>query len=289
MSAVEVLQPIFTAHLFTKVESLLIQLLRSLNQDDWEKQTVAPRWKVKDVAAHLLDTQLRKLSVVRDEYMPEAPNFASNVDLVSFINRLNHEGVSIYRRLSPNVLISLMEFASRESAKYHLSLDPFAKARFAVSWAGEEESQNWFDTAREYTERWHHQQQIRLATDRPAIMTQELYFPVLDTFMRALPFHYRDVEVKPNSLAQFTVSGECGGSWYLYRDEVGWKLITQPVGDKIAEVAIPQEIAWRIFTKGIDRESALAQVRVNGEERAGLHVLNMLSIVAVQDDATMRK
>jgi uncharacterized protein (TIGR03083 family) len=279
MSAVEVLQPIFTAHLFTKVESLLIQLLRSLNQDDWEKQTVAPRWKVKDVAAHLLDTQLRKLSVVRDEYMPEARNFASNVDLVSFINRLNHEGVSIYRRLSPNVLISLMEFASRESVKYHLSLDPFAKARFAVSWAGEEESQNWFDTAREYTERWHHQQQIRLATDRPAIMTQELYFPVLDTFMRALPFHYREVEVKPNSLAQFTVSGECGGSWYLYRDEVGWKLITQPVGDKIAEVAIPQEIAWRIFTKGIDRESALAQVRVNGEERAGLHVLNMLSIV----------
>lgn len=279
MSAIEVLQPIFTAHLFTKIESLLIQLLRSLNQDDWEKQTVAPQWKVKDVAAHLLDTQLRKLSIVRDEYEPEAPNFASNVDFVSFINRLNHEGVSIYRRLSPNVLISLMEFASRESGQYHLSLDPFAKARFAVSWAGEEESQNWFDTAREYTERWHHQQQIRLATDKPAIMTQELYFPVLDTFMRALPFHYRNVEVKPNSLAQLTVSGECGGSWYLYRDEVGWKLITQPVGDKIVEVAIPQEIAWRIFTKGIGRQSALAQVRVNGEEKAGLHVLTMLSIV----------
>jgi uncharacterized protein (TIGR03083 family) len=289
MSAIEILKPIFTAHLFTKIESLLIELLRSLKQDDWEKQTVAPQWKVKDVAAHLLDTQLRKLSIVRDEYMAEAPNFASNIDLLSFINHLNQEGVSIYRRLSPNVLISLMEFASRESGQYHLSLDPFVKARFAVSWAGEEESQNWFDTAREYTERWHHQQQIRLATDKPGIMTQELYFPVLDTFMRALPFHYRDVEVKPNSLAQFTVSGECGGSWYLYRDEVGWKLITQPVGDKIAEVAIPQEIAWRIFTKGIDRESALAQVRVNGEERAGLHVLNMLSIVAVQDDATMRK
>jgi uncharacterized protein (TIGR03083 family) len=279
MSAIEILKPIFTAHLFTKIESLLIELLRSLKQDDWEKQTVAPQWKVKDVAAHLLDTQLRKLSIVRDGYMAEAPNFASNIDLLSFINHLNQEGVSIYRRLSPNVLISLMEFASRESGQYHLSLDPFVKARFAVSWAGEEESQNWFDTAREYTERWHHQQQIRLATDKPGIMTQELYFPVLDTFMRALPFHYRDVEVKPNSLAQITVSGECGGSWYLYRDEVGWKLITRPVGDKIVEVAIPQEIAWRIFTKGIDRQSALAQVRINGEEKAGLHVLTMLSIV----------
>ena len=31
-------------------------------------QTIAPAWKVKDVAAHLLDTQLRKLSLVRDGY-----------------------------------------------------------------------------------------------------------------------------------------------------------------------------------------------------------------------------
>src|SRR5688572_32295034 len=45
-----------------------------------------------------------------------------------------------------------------------------------------------FDTAREFTERWHHQQQIRLATNRPGIMTRELYYPVLDCFMRALPF-----------------------------------------------------------------------------------------------------
>jgi len=278
MCAIEALQPIFTTHLYAKIESLLIELLRSLDRDDWERQTIAPQWKVKDVAAHLLDTQLRKLSLVRDGYVSETPKFAET-DTVSFINRLNHEGVSIYRRLSPSVLISLMEFASRECDQYHNSLDPFAKAVFAVSWAGEKESQNWFDTAREYTERWHHQQQIRLATDKPGILTRELYFPVLDTFMRALPFHYKTVEAEPNSLAQFTVSGECGGSWYLYRDEAGWKLITQPVSDKIAEITIPQEIAWRIFTKGIDRQSALDQASINGDEKIGLHVLNMLSIV----------
>ena len=279
MNAIEVLGPIFTAHLFTKIDGLLTELLLSLNRDEWEEQTLAPRWKVKDVAAHLLDTQLRKLSIVRDEYMPEVPDFTSDADLVSFIDRLNNEGVSIYRRLSPRVLISLMELASRESDQFHRSLDPFAQARFAVSWAGEKESHNWFDTAREYTERWHHQQQIRLATGKPAIMTRELYFPVLDTFMRALPFHYRGVEVKPNRLARFIVSGECGGSWHLYRDESGWELITQPAGDVIAGVTIPQEIAWRIFTKGIGRQDALAHVSVNGDEKVGLHVLDMLSII----------
>ena len=53
-------------HLLPIVEARLLELLRSLSRSEWELQTVAPAWKVKDVAAHLLDTQLRKLSLVRD-------------------------------------------------------------------------------------------------------------------------------------------------------------------------------------------------------------------------------
>jgi hypothetical protein len=43
---------------------------------------------------------------------------------------------------------------------------------------------------------------------------------------------------------------------------------------------IPQEIAWRIFTKGIDRQSALAHVKVTGDSELGLQALGMVSIVA---------
>ncbi len=62
------MRPILTAHLLPVIEARLIELLRSLRPDEWEIQTIAPAWKVKDVAAHLLDTQLRKLSLVRDGY-----------------------------------------------------------------------------------------------------------------------------------------------------------------------------------------------------------------------------
>ena len=62
--------PLLTAHLFPVLDAQLIDLLRSLAPDEWERQTIAPRWKVKDVAAHLLDTQLRKLSFGRDAYTP---------------------------------------------------------------------------------------------------------------------------------------------------------------------------------------------------------------------------
>ncbi len=275
----EPLQPIFTVHLFPKLEAKLIELLRSLTPEEWEKQTLAPKWKVKDVAAHLLDTQVRKLAAARHGYKSENSKKLSTAKLVTLINSLNAEGVRQYSRLHPDQLISKMEAASRESAEYHQALDPFGTAMFPVSWAGEEESANWFDTAREFTERWHHQQQIRLAVNKPGIMTREFYFPVLDCFMRALPHAYRNVSTKSGALAQFNISGECGGSWTLFRDGVAWTLIASAAGEKIAVVTIPQDIAWRIFTKGIAPEEARGQVRVTGDEAVGLHILKMISIV----------
>lgn len=277
---IEPLKPIFTAHLFPKVDGMLIELLGSLAPEDWKRQTVSPKWKVKDVAAHLLDTALRGVSIGRDGYVAESPSILSAGDLAAFINRLNAEGVSVYRRLSPAVLIGLMEVAAKSLAEFHASRDPFTMAPYGVSWAGEDKSANWFDTAREFTERWHHQQQIRLAVNKPGIMTRELYYPVLDCFLRALPFTYRSVSAAPGTYAQINVSGECGGRWYLCRVEERWELLHEPAGKKTSETTIPQEIAWRIFTKGIDWESALSQIEITGDTKLGQQVLGMISIVA---------
>jgi uncharacterized protein (TIGR03083 family) len=272
------LPPIQTAHLFPVIERRLLELLESLEPQEWEAQTIAPKWRVKDVAAHLLDTQLRKLSLVRDGYMRKAPAIASEGDLVAFIDQLNAEGVAVYGRLSPAVLISMMDFASRASAEFHLALDPFAPAAFPVSWAGESRSLNWFDTAREFTERWHHQQQIRMAVNRPGIMTPELYHPVLDCFMRALPYCYRNLHAAPGTTLQFDISGECGGSWWLLYEN-SWTLAAHPAGNPISKTTLPPEIAWRVFTKGIDQASAETQIRVEGNYELGSHILRMRAIV----------
>jgi uncharacterized protein (TIGR03083 family) len=279
MSTVQPLDPIFTAHLFPKVEALLLDLLRSLSDEDWERQTVAPKWKVRDVAAHLLDTALRKLSICRDGFVAEAPDLARGEDIVSFVNRLNAEGVAIYRRLSPPVLISLMDVASRQSAEFHQAQDPFAQAMFGVSWAGERTSPNWFDTARELTERWHHQQQIRLAVGRPGLMSRELYAPVLDCFMRGLPHRYRSVSAPAGTHATFRIAGDCGGEWYLYRDDQSWRLTASPIGEALSTTVIPQEIAWRVFTKGISPTESRARTQITGDTAVGAHVLGMVAIV----------
>src|SRR6185369_10826710 len=79
-------KPILCAHLLRKVDAKLSELLRSLTPDDWDRQTIAPRWKVRDVAAHLLDTPLRKLSMVRDKNFVERVEIRSEQDLVKLIN-----------------------------------------------------------------------------------------------------------------------------------------------------------------------------------------------------------
>jgi len=272
--------PILCAPLLRKVDEKLIELLRSLSASEWDAQTVAPRWKVRDVAAHLLDTVLRKLSLVRDSWFVETVDIRSPEDVSALVNRLNEEGVRVYRRLSPPVLIDMMKSACEQSAGFHESLDPFAPAAFGVSWAGEATSLNWFDTARELTERWHHQQQIRLATHRPGIMTPELYHPVLDCFLRGLPHLYRDIEASSGTVLLVEIDGECGGRWFLARESGTWKLVKEPPSQPAAHVTIPQEIAWRVFTKGIDRDAAKAQIEVQGDQRLGQHVLELTAIVA---------
>jgi uncharacterized protein (TIGR03083 family) len=271
--------PILCAHLLRKVDRHLIDLLQSLTTDEWDLQTIAPRWKVRDVAAHLLDTVLRKLSLVRDSSFVENANAHSRQEVIALVNRLNQEGVTVYRRLSPAVLINLMAIACNQSADFHESLDPFARATFNVSWAGEETSFNWFDTARELTERWHHQQQIRLATARPDIMMPELYSPVLDCFVRGLPYAYRHTDASAGTSILLEISGECGGSWVLSKGADGWSFARECPQKVGCKVTLPQAIAWQVFTKGIARDAARAQVEIEGDEALADGILGLTAIV----------
>ena len=272
-------EPILCAHLLRRVDHQLIELLRSLQPGEWDLQTIAPLWTVRDVAAHLLDTPLRKLSMVRDACFVERAEVRSREDLLALVNRLNREGVAVYRRLSPRVLTRMLEAACEESASFHESLDPFAPATFAVSWAGEATSPNWFDTARELTERWHHQQQIRLATNRPGIMTPELYYPVLDCFVRGLPYVYRDVDAPVGTTIRLDIAGDCGGQWFLSRGPQKWDLTKSCTVQSSSRVTIPQEIAWRLFTKGMDRELARQQIAMEGNGDLAERILHLTAIL----------
>ena len=177
------LAPILLAGLFREINGHLLALLRSLAPEDWHRPTGSSQRKVKDIASHLLDGSLRRLSVQQDGYVPPGPppHFASPRELTDHLHRLNAEWTTATRRLSPRILVQWLEGTGGELADLFERLDPFGKALYPVAWAGEEESANWFDIAREYTEKWHHTQQIFEAVGRPSSITgRRLFHPCLE-------------------------------------------------------------------------------------------------------------
>src|SRR5258707_7685026 len=110
------MRPILVAALFPEARSRLLELLRSLSPDEWHLPTVSSRRTVKDIASHLLDGSLRRLSMQRDGYRPADGGPRAGEPLVAFLNRLNDEGETGTRRLSPRVLVDLIEWADAHLA-----------------------------------------------------------------------------------------------------------------------------------------------------------------------------
>ena len=103
------IEPIFVSDIYAQLHVELIALLKRLAPDDWYKPTTAGAWKVRDIVAHLLDSDLRRLSFQRDNAPMVPPNapIESYRDLVDFLNDLNAVWVKAAQRISPQLLIQL--------------------------------------------------------------------------------------------------------------------------------------------------------------------------------------
>ncbi|WP_373331092.1 maleylpyruvate isomerase N-terminal domain-containing protein [Salmonirosea aquatica] len=271
-----------TVDLFPRLDAKLIEVLRTLTPEDWQKPTLASAWCVKDVAVHLLDGNLRTLSMLRDGYFGSAaPEINSYRDLVEYLNRLNAEWVLAMKRLSPAIIIELLEQTGNQYSTFLKTLDPTDKAAFAVAWAGEEESQNWFHIARDYTEKWHHQQQIRAAVGQEQeLYVGELFYPYLETSMRALPYHYRNVKAPAGTVIKFVVRAATDYIWFLHSDGGTWELRKETNLAPAGEIILSQEISWRIFSKAVTPEEARKQITSSGNTQLAEKIVDMVAVMA---------
>ncbi|HEY6539785.1 MAG TPA: maleylpyruvate isomerase family mycothiol-dependent enzyme [Ktedonobacteraceae bacterium] len=279
MQAVE---PIIVVDLFPQERRLLLELFAGLTEEDWQRPTVCAGWTVRDIGLHLLGDDIGYLSGKRDQF--KNPFFAGRdmkrwESLVQNINEANELWVRAMQRVSPVLLCALLELTGKQFYEYLSSLDAMAMGG-PVNWAGPQDAPEWLDIAREYTERWLHQQQIRDAVNRPGMKERQFFHPVLDTFVRALPHTYRDVAVTETTVVKLVVTGEAGGVWYVVGEANGWSLYKAVELQPTSVVTMDQEMCWRLFTKGIDKEQARVSVRIEGDEALGEKVLETVSIIA---------
>jgi hypothetical protein len=234
------------------------------------------------VAAHLLGDDIGRLSWGRDDYVN--PAFAADLDigtlpgLVAAIDRQNAVWSAGAQRMSPRVIVDLLALTGEWTQAYFASLDLDASG-MPVDWAGPEPAPVWLDVAREYTERWHHQQHIRDAAGKPGLKEREWFSPVLDTFVRGVARPLAAVGAPVGTALRLTITGDAGGEWIALRDETGWVLGHAPALVATASVTLDQETAWRLFTKGITRDEARQRAAIAGDPSLAERVLDTVSIL----------
>jgi uncharacterized protein (TIGR03083 family) len=261
---------IAVADRFAALRTQLLGVLADLSAEDWARPTAAPGWSVKDVAAHLLGGDVGILSRKRDGFSPRGAMFRTYAELVELVNRLNREWVQAAQRMSPRLVCELLAFTGPEVEAYFQSLDPRALGE-PVSWAGPDAAPVWLDLAREFTERWHHQQQIRDATGKAPLYDRYFLAPVLDTFVRALPYSFRQVSAPEGTAVRLEISGGAGGVWFLVRAGGAW--------DLAAEISVPQDTAWRMFTKGVGWETARASAAIRGDADLASWIFRTVAVI----------
>jgi len=259
----------------------LLSLLGRLDSDAWSAATNCPGWSVKDIVAHVLGDDLGILARERDGFRgADSPRSSSWDDLVRFVNERNEAWVAAWRRASPRLLTDQLAISGPALLDYCRRLDP-DELGGPVSWAGPQPAPNWLRVAREYTERWVHQQQIRDATDTPGLREARWMRPLLDTFAHSLPIALRSIDAPDGMAVALAATGEGGGRWITARRAGRWSLAAEATAERpTTVVTIDVETLWRLYTKAIDPDSARARARIEGDEALGERLLTARAIIA---------
>jgi uncharacterized protein (TIGR03083 family) len=265
--------PIDVLPLLAREEQSLLAVLGQFTPEQWAAPTVCTGWTVHDVAAHILGDKLGRLSRDRDGYRVDEPGD----DLPAFINRINADWVLACRRLSPEVLFAMLVDVSAQIVDVWSRVD-VDELGGPVSWAGPEPAPIWLDAAREYTEYWVHQQQIREAAGVALLDQAEFVEPVVDTFMRALPHALRGCVAADGKQAAYTVTGL--GTWTATRAGGRWTVARGgPVRTPLASATTDAGTFWRLCTRNIQLRDVRDRVKLKGDKAVGEAILAMVSII----------
>jgi uncharacterized protein (TIGR03083 family) len=262
--------------LFPRERRALLELLGSLEPDDWRMPTICPGWDVHDIVGHILHDYVRRLSGTRDGHHGAAPS--GDESLPAYLARENEVFVHAARRCSPRVMTDLLAHLGPQLDALWSARDLDARADVDVSWAATDvPSPAWLDIAREYTEYWVHQQQVRDAVSCPGAEEPELMAPVADTFLRALPYTLR-AEVRPEgTTVRFEVRGPAGGVWHAVRGADRWRMADG--GEPAASVTMDQDTLWRLASRGITVEEARERASARGDPGLAGAATTLLSII----------
>jgi uncharacterized protein (TIGR03083 family) len=216
--------------LLPQLRAELVTLLESLSAGEWDNATACPAWSAHGIASHLLGVEVGNVSIRRDHWgLEPGPDDDPDVWLDGF----NQQWVDTARRISPPLLIELLDIAGRRFEEHVATLDLDAIGG-PVEWAtGGQPAPVWLDVAREYMERYVHQYQIRAACGRPQLAAR-FSTPVVRTAVHALPLALARISRPVGTVVTFTVTGDRDSAWHVISTSNGWELGSSVPGETVA-------------------------------------------------------
>lgn len=269
--------------LFPRERAALLEVLRSLSPDEWQLPTLCDGWSIHDIALHLLNGDLRFIASHRDGYRsPHGPSVQppyGRAEVTALVDEINNDWVGGARWMSPRQVMDQLE---RSGVEYSATMAVFDMDALGipVDWIQPGPAPVWMDVAREFTERWIHQQQIRDAAGHPLLNDRWALYPVFDTFMLALPNTLRAVEAPEGAIIRLTIRGDAGCTWIVRRTEESWGFGSDRGVAPFASVSLDQDTAWRLYTKGIPRDAALPRIDRSGDTAAIDALIGMVTVLA---------
>ena len=267
MTGLRPVKPTYTTRLFRPLHRELMALVTGLEPADWELPTAAGGWTVLQVAAHLLHGDLRELSAERVVHEATQPGSIGFAQLVALIDQDNARGVEFLTTLGPRLITDLISYTGPRVASLFEDLPADVPAAANVAWAGEAISANWMDIGREFTERWHHQMQIREAIGASGLTGRKWIEPLLRLSALALRRAYDGVEADTGTAVMIRVRGDWTHAWTLVRGDSSWELFDGVATRPAAAVSMDAQDAWRSLFNFRSGDDTLALVEVVGDRR----------------------
>ncbi|MEJ7583286.1 MAG: maleylpyruvate isomerase family mycothiol-dependent enzyme [Acidimicrobiales bacterium] len=213
--------PVYVVPVLRAERPVFVELLRSLEDDDWARPTECPAYDVQGVAAHILGDDLSLLSRQRDGATPGLlAVLGPGGEFRDALDRFNDRWVDAVSFLSPPLLVELLEVTGHWTADWYDAVDPDSLGEPVGFFRAGGPSPYWQIAAREYVERWVHHHQIRRALGLANLDDAAILQPAVGVAVRGLAAHLDDLGSRPGDAAVFAVDGLA--SWTLVRDDDGW-------------------------------------------------------------------
>jgi uncharacterized protein (TIGR03083 family) len=260
----------------------LLELLRSLSPEVWDRPTECPAWTVKGLVLHILGDDLSLLSRQRDASLDGLTRYAVDHPGVTFralLDGFNEQWVTAASFLSVDLVLELLRLVAEWSDTFYRTVGLETIAAEAVGlFASSEPSPYWQVIAREFDERFIHQSQLRRAVGVPALDGEILTWAARVT-AHLFAAWLVELPAEPGTAIGFEVEG--AGRWIVSRDDSGWQAAEG--GDACcARVTVPRTVAVPALSRGVALGELWDQLVLTGDEPLARRALDVFLPLLVQ-------